>query len=507
MQRLRFALRIGLLITVTALTLVSLGSLPLAARDAFDADYTDCKAEQRFRDVIRDLRVTRTGDDDKVKVSWKPLDPDSLNLGSLAYLTRIAVILEPESGDSVTEKAILGETDVEFTDISLAQEYEVSAALVVEPVSGGDYVISDITVIEFTSGLAAPKFFSPFYVAKSDADDIFRNDLDEAYDENDNPRALANLFNSSGEAITDRASVRKHGDATSTFYYLGFNHGFENWYTDPKDRTSANQRYPRTPKFRIGLRHGSDDPDDNPSEADFDHFRIRISDSSNDDVLGFDAGTVVDRIYSERVLVLGNVQDESTAAAWVIDEANAPYFANIKRSNRVDDPVDAYYASSAAFWTRYTTGTNVAFPQGAQVRARRAVLSSENDANTNLDPHTRLDFRLSSNNLLGMELIGGGIANQRQMFALPPVEIYDMDPDEIGQDSNYTFKAWAEDEDGNQISSTASITLSLREQFKDEAWSNLATFRPTGVRSNVYTDIGGFIESDAVVLGLSIFDD
>ena len=355
----------------------------------------------------------------------------------------------------------------------------------------------------FASGLAQPKFFSPFYMAKSDADDIFREDLTAGLHEDDASRALANLFKRDGEVDADRASVHEALGEVSTFYYLGFNHSFDNWYADPESRRTSNLRYPRVPKFRIGLRHGSNDPEDD----DFDHFRIRITDSSGDDVLGFDAATVADSLYEGRVLVLGNVQDESTSNPWLVDESEAPYFATVKRSNRVEAPVDAYYGSQFAFWRRYLDPAFDVDTYGAQVKNRAPRLHSRHDED--------LEFKLSSNNLLRLRNIGGfdtAPRNQRQLFALPPVEIYDMEPDAFGKEGNYTFEAWAEDDDGHQISPKASITLNIRERFKGEARSNHTIFMsppiyPDHVGTNAYNDVETTLNVNAVVLDLSIVAD
>ena len=514
MQRLRFALQVSLLMAVAALTLGAMGSMSFGAGDAFDEDYTDCPSNMRL-EAVSGLKVTRTSEDDELKVTWEMADPASWGLGN-RYRAEIAVIVEG-SGDAKEKTVALGRNEVTFDGIDFASNLDIEVAVVRD-----DYVISNIAAADFKSGLAAPKFSSPFYLAKSNQGDIFRDklknadDTDAPFDANTNPRALANLFNNDGEAITDRASVHKPGDKTSTFYYLGFNQGFDNWYSEPKirnsDPNSGNVRYPRTPKFRIGLRHGSDDPDDDPGDADFDLFRIRITDNSGDDVLGFDAGTVTDSLYNERVLVLGAVNDASSADGWTVDEDNAPYFVTIKRSNRVDNREDAYYASSNAFWTRYTTGTGTL---GADIRSRRPVLTSANDQSTSADPGTRLDFKLSYNEVLHMQRIGGSAATvpykgQRQLFALPPVEIYDVDPDELNKDGNYTFEAWAEDDDGNQISPKTSITLSFREQYNAAAWTNLIRVRPSTHAqwgADEFINAGGFVDTNALVLGLSIFDD
>ena len=512
MQRLRFALQVSLLMAVAALTLGAMGSMSFGAGDAFDEDYTDCPSNMRL-EAVSGLKVTRTSEDDELKVTWEMADPASWGLGN-RYRAEIAVIVEG-SGDAKEKTVALGRNEVTFDGIDFASNLDIEVAVVRD-----DYVISNIAAADFKSGLAAPKFSSPFYLAKSTQGDIFRDKLtdsdgnDEPFDADDNPRALANLFNDDGKAITDRASVHAPGDKTSTFYYLGFNQGFDNWYSNPKvrnsDPNSGNARYPRTPKFRIGLRHGSDDPDADPDAADFDHFRIRIADSSGDDVLGFDAATVADSVYDGRVLVLGNVQDESTSNPWLVDESEAPHFATIKRSNRVEAPVEAYYVSAAAFWRRYLDPALDVDTYGAQVKNRAPRLHSRDSR----DAEEALEFKLSSHNLLRMRNIGGFDAtprNQRQLFALPPVEIYDMAPDAFGKDGHYTFAAWAEDSDGHQISPKASITLNIRERFKDAARSNHMLFKsppiyPDHVATNEYHDIG-MMNVNAVVLDLAILAD
>ena len=69
-----------------------------------------------------------------------------------------------------------------------------------------------------------------------------------------------------------------------TFYYLGFNDLFDNWYV----KSGVAQR-PRTAKFRVGLQHGASGV--NAGDADFENYRIVIEDSSGD-LLGYQAETV-----------------------------------------------------------------------------------------------------------------------------------------------------------------------------------------------------------------------
>lgn len=451
MRRLRVALRFSVLAIIVVLVLGAMGSASLA--DAFDADYEDCPSKFRL-DALSGLKATRTSEDDELKVSWAMTDPASWGLGN-DYRSQITIIVEG-SGDPKEASLALGRNEHEFDGISFARDLTVSVAVVRD-----DYVISDIAVAKFTSGLPKPTFMSPFYLAQAqenaaDKLSIFRSAA--AADDADK-RDIKYIFEDDGDLIEARA--KKVED--SVFYYLGFNHNFENWYVD------TGRTYPRSPKFRVGLRHGTEAADD-PGDADFDNFRVRVLDSSGQDVLGFDAVTVTDnRAYEDQVLVIGI--NDRPRGEWdddrlALDETNVPAgFSSIKQSNRIDDNKDAYYQLSNSYWDRYLTPSNSWFGE------RVPRIRDEDDV--------ELTHSLSSHHVMHIDKIGVKDSddllkdNRRQLFALPPVEIYDLPVDIFADDGNYTIEAWAENDDGDVISPKASITLNVREQFRGKAQSTL----------------------------------
>lgn len=457
MRRLRFALRFSVLAIIGILMLGTMGSLSLA--DAFDKDYEDCPSGSRL-DALSGLRASRTDEEDELKVSWAMTDPASWGLGR-DYRSQITIIVEG-TDDEKTSLA-LGRNEYTFDGIEFADDLTVSVAVVRD-----GYVISDIAVTEFTSGLPKPKFTSPFYLAQAQTNDvsIFRADIDDNEDDN-TKRALKYIFDGDGDVIEKRAKAVKE----STFYYLGFNHNFDNWYVN------TGSTYPKSPKFRVGLRHGTEEADA-PGDADFEHFRIRVTDSSGEDVLGFDAITTTDnRAYGDQVLVIGSNErpkERWNEAGLALDEtASTPTgFSSIKQSNRIDDNTDAYYNLTGSFWDMYFTGSGWIPERIPQIRSPGADVDDTSD-------DVVQTWKLSYQNVMHIDKIGTkGTSdllqdNRRQLFALPPVEIYDLPVDIFADDGNYTIEAWAENDDGDTISPRASITLSVREQFHGDAQSSL----------------------------------
>lgn len=433
--------------------LSAMGGLSWAA-DAFDDEYEDCPSRSRL-DALSGLKATRTSEDDELKVSWDMTAPATWGLGN-DYHSQIAIIVE--GGDDPEEQRVpLAENEDTFDNIDFAEELTVSVAVVRR-----GYVISNIAVTEFTSGLPKPKFTSPFYLAQAQTGgDIDKSSIFRSADADDpTKRDIKYIFDGDGDLIEARAKAVKH----AVFYYLGFNHNFENWYVN------TGRTYPKSPKFRVGLRHGTEDADA-PGGADFEHFRVRVLDSNGNDVLGFDAATVTDnRAYEDQVLVIGG--NYSPVTGWTedpltLDETGVPEgFSSIKESNRIDDNQDAYYQQSNSFWAPYLT--RAASWLGERVPAIRD------------ESNVVLTYSLSSHNVMHLDKVGPHDDgddlledNRRQLFALPPVEIYDLPVDIFAEDGNYTIEAWAENEDGEVISPKASITLSVREQFQGKAQSNL----------------------------------
>ena len=96
-----------------------------------------------------------------------------------------------------------------------------------------------------------------------------------------------------------------------TFYYLGFNDLFDNWFVAAKGAPTVDQR-PSDARFRVGLRHGNDGLV--AGDADFENYRIVIEDSSGD-LLGYQAETVeAGRTYAGNKIVFSSNTPVADAA-------------------------------------------------------------------------------------------------------------------------------------------------------------------------------------------------
>ena len=180
--------------------------------------------------------MIRTDDEKEIRVSWDAVDTAILSgLGVNAYKARLTIFVD-DDGVIDKENVALGDTYWVFDDIDFANNVTVSVAI-----TQGDFVISDIAEAEFTSGMPAPSFKTNVWVASdSDDTDVF---------------ALAPKVDGDGDIID-----------LGSFYYLGFNNLFDNWFASGPFPTD-NEDKPRTPKFRVGLQHGAAVED--PSAADF----------------------------------------------------------------------------------------------------------------------------------------------------------------------------------------------------------------------------------------------
>ena len=257
----------------------------------------------------------------------------------------------------------------------------------------------------------------------------------------------------------DRAANVANKDALKdlgTFYYLGFNDLFDNWFID----RSTDEQRPRTPKFRVGLQHGSGDLD--LDEADFANYRIVIEDS-NGDLLGYQAETVAGgKTYSGNKIVF----QDTVADVDAVDEVDdflttgevpdtTKTFTNIRISNQVSDSGDAvspYFARGDAVFSG-DPGTN---PSGSD------KLSVGNVGYVNA----------GSNNFPLLNVI----------YADPPVEYFDFPSDVFEADGNYKIVAWAEDDDGTRISPQTKILLSVQES-EGVGNSNYRGYRADNIRS------------------------
>lgn len=207
--------------------------------------------------------------------------------------------------------------------------------------------------------------------------------------------------------------------ANTNFYYLGFNDLFDNWYVVSSSPEIITR--PNTPKFRVGLAHGLGTDKTKAKDAGFSNYRITIEDP-NGDHIGYQAKTVdAEKTYAGPIY-FGNV-----AANAVKNEAGFPRggkFTNVRLSTRLENgPASPYYG------TVHASATPLGVPG--------------------------LSF--------GNAGFGEPAGLVNAVYAVPPVEYFDFPFDVFEVDGNHTIKAWAENEDGDRISSTASITLSTQE--------------------------------------------
>ena len=422
MQGKGLSLRLSLLTLVVVLIFGALGGITLA-RDAFDSDYDDCPARTRL-DAVSGVTIDRTDNDDEVRISWDALESAQLSqLGPNGYRARLTVIVEGQSARHVA----LGDTSLVVDHIDFTESLTVSLALTL-----GDYVISDIAEADFTSGMPAPSFKAKVWVSANNiedaADDAGTTDVDES--------------------VTSRAENRPLQDedkddiVLGSFYYIGFNDLFDNWYVTPPPTGLIVK--PSTPKFRVGVGHGGTGLD--LGEADFANYRITIEDSSGD-LLGYQAETVEGkRTYGGNKIVFGagsltsdtNLRSGPTDGTIHVLRAEKN-FTNIRLSNQVTDDgaVSPYFA-----------------PGGLR-------------GSTTFDrPGPATEDGLSYANIWVVDAEATGATAfpaTNVLYADPPVEYFDFPRDVFEADGSYTIKAWAEDDDGTRISSQTSIEISVRE--------------------------------------------
>ena len=470
MQGKGITLRLGLLALVVVLVLSAVGSLSLA-RDAFDGnDYDDCPAATRLDSVIG-LAVDRTDEEDEIRVSWEELSGTALSsLGRNGYRARLTVIVEG-SGPDIKRNVALGDTSLVVDPIDFAQDLTISVAITL-----GDYVISDIAEKDFTSGMPPPAFLTTLKVAAATA----------AVDGVD-PTAVG------GEDTTHVWAADE--DIRKSFYYLGFNDVFDNWFVTTPATVAGAGRFrtqPSTAKFRVGLAHGDGSVD--AGAADFENYRIVIEDSSGD-LLGYQAETVeASRTYGDKLIVIGAADEDDqfmtandlTSAVVAVDDGDdiperPRGFTNIRLSNRVtgDSALSPYFA--VEILDALNVGNGVTAPDGRQTG-------------------------LTYGNLFVNEL--GGALPVGALYAEAPVEYFDFPSDVFEDDGSYVVKAWAEDDDGTRISPVASIEISVREGDPvDSAYTGYASLTLGTVstsRSWAENDEAGV---ELSVYGLSIQDE
>ncbi len=415
MQGKGISLRLGLLALVVVLVLSAVGSLSLA-RDAFDGnDYEDCPAATRL-DAVSGLAVDRTDKEDEIRISWDALSSTVLDkLGVNLVHAGFTVIVEGGEKD-LEDGGPLGTTSLVVKGIEYTKDLTVSVAITLD-----EFVISDIAEKDFTSGMPGPTFSSGVKVAGTVDDDALTGAPD------------GSVF--TGGWAADEDIIQK-------FYYLGFNDVFDNWFVESHTVASPGtlRTSPRTAKFRVGLGHG--DGDATPANADFDHYRIVIEDSSGD-LLGYQARTVsAGNTYGSNKIVFGAGTGETaflTVSNLTDTDGEYTGITNIRLAGDVtgDSAMSPYYAA------------DFVLPEFVEPDGSLRLSYGNVDVNalqTDADDGVDNAFFLA------------GV-----LFVDPPVEYFDFPSDVFEGDGNYTIKAWAEDDDGTRISPVKSIVLSVRE--------------------------------------------
>ena len=506
MQGKGFSPRLSILALVVVLIFGSLGGLTWA-RDAFDADYEDCPAVTRLG-AVDGLAIDRTDEEDEIRISWDVLDSASLSrLGPNGYRARLTVIVDQGVGEDARNVA-LGDTRLVVDKIDFAKDLTVSVAVTLGNYVISDIAETDFTSglpaprfstdIRVSANEVSGTFASLTGVDFSDtlvdvghkaeisadieeielllkfvgADATVRTEYNNAksaapqigttYDD-----VISSLDASVGEGedVTgeERAAARRKGyerviksDNTpaedsdgelrdlGTFYYLGFNDLFDNWYV----RTGAAVQRPRSPKFRVGLQHGASGVD--AGDADFENYRIVIEDSDGD-LLGYQAETVsASGTYEKNKIVFATLSDTFlTAATW--RDSSTTDFSNIRLSNNV-------------------TGNSAVSPYFGKIKIGDRPDSLRKDlayGNVGLVDASRSAFPLH------------GV-----LYADPPVEYFDFPSDIFESDGSYTIKAWAEDGDGSRISPQASIVLGAQErESASGSDAGVGSYSSSGIRS------------------------
>ena len=267
--------------------------------------------------------------------------------------------------------------------------------------------------------------------------------------------------------------------SSGSFIIWGFNDVFDNWFVESHSVESPGtlRTSPRTAKFRVGLQHGEGEAD--PGNADFDHYRIVIEDSSGD-LLGYQARTVsAGSTYGSKKIVIGGTAFLNVSN--LTDAETPPGYTgitNIRLSGDVtgDSAMSPYYAADV-------DGTEFTEPDGT----------------------LRLTFGNVDVNAAEVDGDGNAFFGSGVLFVDPPVEYFDFPNDVFEGDGKYTIKAWAEDDDGTRISPVASIELSVREGDPVESTFNgyEVTPGPPVVVAPVRS-WGGTANATLSVYGLSI---
>ena len=383
----------GALLALLALAVISGGSF--AAGDLFDDDYKDCPTKTRLRDgQISDLAVARDSDEeDEVNVSWAATDPATWGLGPNAYSTSLVVLLD-DGGDLEKQTLSLGSRKVTFDGVETGVEVKVQLAIVVDT-ADGDYLISDILGKSINQSLTEPSFMTTSLKRVTALDDGRTPDTNE-FDEDD--------------------------VAGGTLYYVGYNENFANYKANGL-RTS-----PSTPRLRIGLAHGGENPDAR-DEVDFNAYIVRITDEDGDVVPEGDDVATVASSYGTRKLVFGT-------------------FAVVDGDG--DGTPDTNLASNT------TVFTNVRISDGDDIEDIQLAMHDQPVAT---DPFTRRPIPGVTPATAGVSFIAPVALAAGDVYAEPPDEHRDFPIHVFASDVTYTITAWAINDDREVISPVASLKV------------------------------------------------
>ena len=406
-----------------------------AVRNLFAEEFSNCPSSSRL-DGLAGLRVSRV-DTGQLRVQWRLPDPEAWQLrGFTAYITVIADGPGPPRRQDLPPYS----SAVTFDDIDASQSWRVQVA-----VTDRGFVLSDIVEYAFnvpqaagtpkpaaspggpTVLLAGPRFASPFY-------------------------------------WRDRETYEgPNGPPVGTFYYLGFNPVFDNWYIHDADADTS------PPRFRVGLRHG-----ETPS-SDFEHFRIHLEDSNGDDVLGFDAETLVVRsrfpTYKGAVFALGDWRARDCRALAQLE------FANV----RIDAKMAAFESSSPVYFYWRNEGLDEC--PGSTPPVSMAWFTSSAGYAPRLKAtadRTELNQAPAITDLAFTHLADSGT---RQLFALPPDQVYGFPQQRFPQTGEFVFTGWAEDQDNTRISDRTTLRIKVSQTAYAAAFSNLMSLQARQRRS------------------------
>ena len=389
MKGMRIALRVGLLSMLTMLVFGVLGSGAMA-NDLFDDDYTNCSPATRL-DALTGLAVSRTDEEDELKVQWDLPDASGWRLGS-PYTTNIVILVEVD--DEVTEKSLnLGQNSVTVDGIGFAEDVRVEAA-----VADRGYVLSDITGLDWTSGIPAPSF---------------------------------KLVQSGGRNAW-----------MLEWYMLGYGEEFRNFLEDTD--STENRR------VRVGLKHPTDGSGNeiDMGDADFETYRIQIEDEHGD-VVKYLAGTLdSDNIYDGNKMIFRKNPD-----------AVETQLSSIRKSSRlVSTSPNSFMGGNVVTLTidrNVTVGDPGFFEPMLDVNSQSQVQNANlgdywNDADGN---------GLYASGEFAAWDTGVGWSAMHGLVFPKPSAYHAFPPDTFDVDGEYTITAYAENEDGNQISPTTSLKI------------------------------------------------